>query len=227
MTELQSGPYTRSQRLGERLRQARQIKDQTPAACASAAGLELGAYLAYEAGEASPSLPELELLAYFLEVPLDCLRGERPLPEASSHGRLAAAPGTLTELRQRIIGLQVRQARHAARVALPDLAAFLDVSPEQMAAYELGQWPIPLPTLEAIAGRLGLPVDHFSEREGPVGQWDSAQRAAERLEALPPELRDFIAHPASEDYLRLAQRLSQMPVGQLRLIAESLLEITL
>jgi hypothetical protein len=78
-----------------------------------------------------------------------------------------------------------------------------------------------------VAGRLGLPVDHFLEREGPVGQWESAQRAADRLHELPPELRDFIAHPASEDYLRLAQRLSQMPVGQLRLIAESLLEITL
>jgi hypothetical protein len=91
----------------------------------------------------------------------------------------------------------------------------------------LGQQPVPLPLLEAMAGRLGLPVEHFFEAEGPVGEWDSLRRASERLKHLPPELREFISQPGNEDYLRLAHRLSQLPVGQLRAIAESLLEITL
>lgn len=227
MTDHPSGPPGRGQRLGALLKDARQVKDQTPAACANAAGIEPSAYQAYEAGEASPSLPELELLAYFLDVPLPYFLGDRPLSEQRANGHHPPPAADLAALRHRIIGLQVRQARHAARLALPDLAAHLHLSPEQLAAYELGQWPIPLPELEAIAARLGVPVEHFFETEGPVGQWDSARRATERLQQLPPELRDFISQPANEDYLRLAQRLSQMPVGQLRGIAEALLEITL
>ena len=227
MTEHNSGQFTRGQRLGQLLQEARQVKDQSPAACAGAAGAELAAYQAYEAGEASPSLPELELLAYFLDVPLTYFWGERALSEIATNGHKPAPAEALAGLRHRIIGLQVRQARHAARVALPELAAHLSIAPEQLAAYELGQWPIPLPELEAIAGKLGLPVEHFFEAEGPIGEWDSQRRAADRLKQLPPDLREFITQPANEDYLRLAHKLSQMPPGQLRAIAESLLEITL
>lgn len=227
MTEHNSGLFARSQRLGLLLQDARQVKDQSAAACAGAAGTELATYQAYEAGESSPSLPELELLAYFLDVPLTYFWGERSLSEFATNGHKPAPPEALAGLRHRIIGLQVRQARHAARLALPDLAAHLGVPPERLAAYELGQWPIPLPELEAIAGKLGLPVEHFFEAEGPVGEWDSLRRAADRVRQLPPELREFISQPANEDYLRLAHKLSQMPVGQLRAIAESLLEITL
>ena len=59
-----------------------------------------------------------------------------------------------------------------------------------------------------------------------MGDWESAHVAAERFRQLTPDLRAFIAQPANEGYLRLAQRLSQMPTDQLRSLAESLLEIT-
>ena len=227
MTEHNPSLLARGQRLGVLLRDARQVKDQTPAACAGAMGIQADEYQAYENGEASPSLPELELLAYFLDVPLAYFWGERVLSELATNGHKPEPSGELAGLRHRIIGLQVRQARHAARLALPELAAQLGISPEQLAAYELGQWPIPLPELEALSSRLNLAVEHFLEVEGPLGEWDSLQRASERLRQLPPDLRDFVSQPANEDYLRLAQKLSQMPVGQLRAIAESLLEITL
>lgn len=227
MTEHNPSLLVRGKIIGVLLKDARQVKDQTPAACASAAGIETAAYQAYEAGEASPSLPELELLAYFLEVPLNYFWGERVLSELRANGHKPPPAGELATLRHRIVGAQVRQARHAARLPLPDLAAHLGLSPEQLAAYELGQWPIPLPELETIAARLGLGVEHFFEAEGPIGEWDSVQRASARLSQISPDLRAFISQPGNEDYLRLAQKLSQMPVAQLRGIAESLLEITL
>ncbi len=227
MTEHNPSLLVRGKILGVLLKDARQVKDQTPVACAGAAGTDTATYQAYETGQASPSLPELELLAYFLDVPLTYFWGERVLSEISANGHKPPPADELAGLRHRIIGAQVRQARHAIRLPLPDLAAHLGISPEQLAAYELGQWPIPLPELETIAARLGLTVEHFFEAEGPVGEWDSVQRATERLRRLAPDLREFISQPANEDYLRLAQKLSQMPVGQLREIAESLLEITL
>jgi hypothetical protein len=43
---------------------------------------------------------------------------------------------------------------------------------------------------------------------------------------LPPDLRDFVTQPMNEHYVRLAQRLSQMPTDHLRAIATGLLDIT-
>jgi transcriptional regulator with XRE-family HTH domain len=227
MTQDNPSLLVRGKMLGVLLRDARQVRNQTRAACADAAGIDPATYEAFETGATSPSLPELELLAYFLDVPLSYFWAERVLSEQSANGHQAVPAEALAELRHRIIGAQVRQARHAAGLALPDLAARLGVSPEQLAAHELGQWPIPLPALEDLAARLNLAVDHFFEAEGPVGERDSLLRASARLRELPSDLREFVSQPANEDYLRLAQKLSQMPLGQLRAIAESLLEITL
>ncbi len=227
MTQDNPSLLERGQRLGALLREARQSKDQTPAACAAAMGTEPAAYQAYESGDSSPSLPELELLAYFLDLPLTYFWGSPNLSGLATNGHKPAPSAEVATLRHRIIGLKVRQARHAAGLSLPGLAAHQGVSPEQLAAYELGQWPIPLPELEAIAARLGLPVQHFFEAEGPLGEWDSQLRASARLRQLPPDLRDFVSQPVNEPYLRLAQKLSRMSANELRDIAESLLEITL
>jgi hypothetical protein len=59
-----------------------------------------------------------------------------------------------------------------------------------------------------------------------VGEWESARRLFEHFKTLSPELRAFVVNPVNEPYLRLAQRLSQMPAEQLRSIAAGLLEIT-
>ncbi len=226
MSEDNVGLSMRGKMLGVLMRDARQARGQSPEACAAAIGAEPEAYAAFERGEASPSLPELELFAYFLDVPLAHFWGERVLataPEAGDH-QLPAADVTL--LRNRIIGLQLRQAREASGLSVEALAAAAGLPAEHLAAYEWGQWAVPLPTLEALANRLGLPVDHFFAAEGPVGDWDTLHRAAERVRQLPPDLRDFLSRPANESYLRLAHRLSQLSVDRLRGIAESLLEIT-
>lgn len=227
MTEQNMGLAARAQRLGELLKDARQVKGQTPEACAACLGCDVADYLSFEDGSSSPSLPELEVLAYFLNVPLSYFWGERALSEQPSNGHQPPPVDELTSLRDRMIGAQIRQARYAAHVALPDLAATLGVPPEQLAAYEVGQWPVPLPELERAAGRLGLPLSHFFEATGQVGEWHSQQRAADRLRQLPAELREFVSQPVNEPYLRLAHRLSLLPADRLRGIAESILEITL
>ena len=43
---------------------------------------------------------------------------------------------------------------------------------------------------------------------------------------MPAEIRDFALKPINQSYLELAMKLSKMPAGQLRVIAEGLLEIT-
>jgi len=226
MTEANPAQTVRSKIVGVLIKDARQVRGQSLEACAAAAGSTPEALAAFELGQSSPSLPELEMLAYALDLPLSYFWGDKVLSEQPAPERAALPAADVAALRQRIIGALLRQARQSARLELAEAAQSVGLTPARLSAYELGQDPIPLPELEALAARLGVPMDHFLEEQGPVGEWDSTRRAFERFSQLPPELREFVSRPMNEGYLRLAQRLSQMPAGELRGIAASLLEIT-
>jgi transcriptional regulator with XRE-family HTH domain len=226
MSDPNAARSVRSKIIGVLIRDARQVREQSVEACAAAAGCPAEALQAFESGQASPSLPELEMLAYALDVPLSYFWGDTVLSEQRQPDRRALPAAEVAALRQRIVGTLLRQARQKARLEAGNAAESVGITPAQLTAYELGQRPVPLPELEALAARLGVPIEHFLEAQGPVGEWDSTQRAFERFRQLPPELREFVSRPMNESYLRLAQRLSQLPAGELRGIAASLLDIT-
>jgi transcriptional regulator with XRE-family HTH domain len=213
--------------LGVLMRDARLARGKTAADCAGAMARSPGDYEAFELGEASPSLPELELLAYSLDVPLAYFWRDRT---RAAHGEPAdrgpVPAGDLAALRHRIIGVLVRQARLAAGQTPESLAEAAGVSTGWLLEAELGQQAIPVQTLEQIAARLGVGPEYFLEAHGSVGEWESAERAAERVRSLPPELREFVSRPANEPYLNLALALSQVSNSRLRAIAEALLDIS-
>lgn len=212
--------------VGALMQDARTVRAQSVEACATALGLTPEQYAQYEAGQGAPSLPELELLAYFFDLPVSYFWGDQPLSSQPAESRPALPAADIAALRHRIIGIQLRQARLAASLTAEALAAELNVTPAALAAYETAGDGVPLPVLTAAAARLGLPLEHFVEPRGPVGEWDVTQRAIERIRQLPPELREFVSQPVNENFLRLAWQLSAMPVDKLRGIAASLLEIT-
>jgi hypothetical protein len=94
-------------------------------------------------------------------------------------------------------------------------------------AYELGEQPVPVPDLDAIAFALRSTVKDFQDQHGPVGAWLAQQNALKGFEGLSPEMQAFISKPINRPYLELAQRLSDLSVEKLRSVAEVLLEITL
>jgi transcriptional regulator with XRE-family HTH domain len=205
---------------------ARLVRGQSPEACALAIGCSLAEYDAFEAGVASPSLPALEMLAYFLDVPVSYFWGHRALSEQPPAPRPPLPALDLAALRNRIIGIQLRQARQALHLSLEAVAAEANLPAQTLADYEAGRAAVPFGSLVALAERLHLPLEHFVEARGPAGEWDTTLRAVERVRQLPPELREFVSRPVNESYLRLARQLSELPADKLRTIAASLLEIT-
>lgn len=216
----------RTKKLGALLRDARLSVGKSPEDCARILGLSSAAYTAYELGEQSPSLPELELLAYFLDIPLDHFWGDVSRAESGSAAeKLDRA--RLLALRQRMIGARLREARLAEGLNLEEAALAAGLGADQLAAYELGKEAVPLPVLETLGELLKQPVRAFQDQAGPVGIWSARQRAVKGFQQLSPELQAFVARPVNRPYLELAQRLSEMSVERLRAVAEGLLEITL
>ncbi len=216
----------RMKKLGVLLRDARLASGHSRKALAEALGISSSQLAAYERGDKAPSLPELEALAYHLRLPLEHFWGGEMLSETLA-AREPVDLGRLVALRQRIVGVTLRQYREAAGLTLVDVARQADIPVRRLRAYELGERPVPLPELETLAEVLGVSVQVFMDTEGPIGQWLAEQRQVADFLELPAELRAFVSRPVNRPYLELAQRLSEMSVEKLRAVAEGLLEITL
>ncbi|MBN1889092.1 MAG: transcriptional regulator, partial [Thermoflexales bacterium] len=210
----------RNKILGVLIRGARLKSGRTLEECAAAVGIKPGLLAAYEEGRKEVSLPEVELLAYFLDKPVTSFWGDG---EAVIEPEPAPPPERVVALRQRIIGILLRQARRKARKQLQDLAAMLGCSSRMVGKYERGERPIPLAHLELLSEHLGVPMSYFlDEGIGTLGERELDDRLYDQFRRLPDELRSFVVQPINESYLRVAHRLAEMPAGELRSIAEGI-----
>jgi transcriptional regulator with XRE-family HTH domain len=217
----------RTKRLGLLLKDARIAFNKNVEECAAAMGVPPSQYETYERGDSSPSLPEVEMLAYFLKIPLEHFWGEELISQASHQGNRGFNIENLIFLRQRMIGVQLKQARLEAGLSVEKAAEEASLEVERLEAYERGEAAIPLPELERLSASLHRPVRDFHDRYGPVGVWAMEQRALQGIREMPSDLQAFVSMPINRPYLELAQRLSEMSVDKLRGVAEGLLEITL
>lgn len=209
--------------LGAMLRQARQAAGKSVRDVAELIGTPAAKIAAYERGSKAISLPELEIVAYSLNIPL------RRFLDARSGALEDVKPvdaASVLPLRQRMIGALIRSDREQMGLSIRDLAKATGLPSGRIASYERGERPIPMPELDLIASALGRVLEDFLETQGPIGEWEASQRASERLREIPADVREFLSQPGNLPYLRLAKRLSEVSVERLRGLAEGLLDIT-
>lgn len=204
----------------------REASGYTPAQCARRAGLSLKRLLDCEAGQAELSLPELEALALVLGCSVQALVDEyHPLPNIGD--ALTDALPQWVHLRARIIGARLKQARLSRGESTKAVAAAVGITSAALNRYELGQ-PIPLLTLERLLQHYELPLDAVLDiGVGPIGEQQLRLAQHERFDALDAELRAFVCAPESLPFLRLAQRLSRLPLEEWRAIAEAIGKLVL
>jgi transcriptional regulator with XRE-family HTH domain len=215
----------KAKKLGVLIRDARQKNGKSLDDCAHSMGITNDDYIAIELGERPPSLPELEILAYHLKIPLEHFRGNEIL--GSNGYENSFEPEDIKQIRQNAIGGLVRKSRLEANLSAEELGEKAGIAAETLQSYEQGDLAIPLPELETIAQLLNNSIEYYEDKESQVGNWFAEQMNVKEFLSLPKELQDFISMPVNRPYLELAIRLSELKVERLRSLAESLLEITL
>lgn len=221
-----SAMILRAKKLGVLIQDSRLAAGKSVAECSEAIGVTPSDFTAYEYGDKSPSLPELEVLAFYLDIPLNHFWGKRSISEEAK-SKQDFDQKQLVSLRQRMVGTLISQARTEANLSVDELAERVDLTGSQLESFEFGQTPIPLPLLETLSAELDLPIDDLRDKQGPVGDWAARRHAIQDFLDMPHELRGFVAKPVNRPYLELAKQLSEMPVESLRSIGEGILEITL
>ncbi len=224
--ETPSQTTLRTKKLGVLIRAARLAARRSPEECAKALGVTKRTLRRYEEGERAPSLPEIEILAYFLKTPIEHFWAKASLSDEKSSAEPLDLP-QLIQLRQRMIGALLRQERTAADMSVKSLAKTTGISGARIKAYELGRRPIPVPELEALLAGLSGRMDVFFDHGGPIGEWMVEQRSVQQFLELPKEMQAFVSQPINRPYMELAVKLSGMSSENLRSVAEGLLDITL
>jgi transcriptional regulator with XRE-family HTH domain len=215
----------RNKKLGLLIFDARKASRREIAECANAIGVSLEQFAQFENGSTPPSLPQLELLALFFNLPIEHFWGKRVISEVGNP-QVLQEKDRLILLRNRVIGTNLRLARNNANLSLEEMAEKTGIAPDQINRYELGETPIPVTELELIANTLNTAVEKFYDEHGPIGKWRVQQGSLQKFYDLPPEMQQFVAKPVNRPYLELAMRLSELSVEKLRAVAEVLLEIT-
>ncbi|HSG14951.1 MAG TPA: helix-turn-helix transcriptional regulator [Anaerolineae bacterium] len=212
----------RARFLGNLICEARESASASAEECAQVLGMPVEAYIQAEEGQALLDLPQLEVLAMYLDLPMayfwDGTQSEKS--QTVDYGQYMA-------LRQRIIGVTLQQARVDAGRSVQQLADEAGLTTEQIEAYEKGAEPIPYLQLELLADVLAASLNDFTvEKHGPLGKHEQVLARRQRFNSLPDDVQAFVVEPGNLSYLQTAMRLSAMDVDQLRGIAEGILDIT-
>ncbi len=197
--------------LGALIRKFRQDAALSPADCAEGLQLAPQDIEAWELGEASPGLPQVELL--------DALFSGRGGDRWNGDGEAFARDEFLL-LRQRVIGLRLRRARQENDLDLRALSERAGLDPATVERYELGELRIPMSKLAILAGALDLDPRLLAEqspaqaREDESGGEDDGARVG-------------VAADADEDraFIRLAMAFRGIERDDLHRIAEALFGI--
>jgi transcriptional regulator with XRE-family HTH domain len=213
----------RAKMLGAMLREARTSARMSLKEMGSLINTTSGMISSYEHGRRGISLPELELLAYHLDIPIQYFTSDSP-PKSSRS--IEFDPSTVISLRQRMIGALLRQRRNELEMSISAVAEATGLSSRRISTYERGERPIPLPELKTLASVLGQSVEEYFDPEGPIGEWMAGKAAFEKFMLLPAELREFLGKPGNEPYLELAKQLSEISIERLRSLADALTDLT-
>lgn len=216
----------RARMIGVLLRDARQNAERSIEQCAAVLRVTPAQFEAWEYGDDTPSLPQLELAAYFLGVPISHFWGATTYEnERVDHDDSAQIE--YQAIRDRMIGVLLRQAREELRMSLDDLSAASGLPAERIEQYELGELPLPMHELSALASKLRKTMRYFLETSSYIGDFLALREEWQHFAEMPEELRRFAANPLHVGFIEIAMQLSQMPTDRLRRVGESILNITM
>ncbi|MDH5605587.1 MAG: helix-turn-helix domain-containing protein [Anaerolineae bacterium] len=216
----------RAKKLGILIRDARINAGKTKKETGAVIGVSSSSMNSIETGLKSPSLPELELLAYYLGVPLEHFWQDEIRSGSSSLLENMHVEHAL-RLRNKFIGNILQKTREQKNMTFKELSEAVGIPGGRLKKYETGESAVPIPEMELLCNLLEIPLTSFTDPDTDIGYWVMEQRSIQDFLELPIEVQEFVSKPINKPYLELAQRMSGLDSENLRSVAETLLDITI
>jgi len=208
----------------EQIKQVRTRKQQSIHNCAMILDISKVNYLKFENGEKPLSLPEIELLATYLGIPLQNLFDEGPVKDDSLIILQDEVQPQYRNLRQKMIRAKMNAEKANKGLSLEDLHQETGIPLESLKFYENGDLPIPIHHLIKISKVLSLPMDAFFNQEIMAESRASQQKSPPNWQQEYPESDDEKRISAGEAHSPLEIAISMLPIEDQAAMAKSLLE---
>ena len=212
-------------KLGIMIKNSRTVKNRSVDDCAKVLGIEPKVFEQFETGQQTPTLPQLEILAFYLDVPIQLYFTSQLQEQRQVFDDSEELQKFLT-VRRKSIATRLKSQREQKELSIAQMIANTTLDEKQYREMEEGQQPISLTNLQAFMYPLNCSLKEFYAEKGKIGEKYRQTRTQKALENVPNELQQFMMNPSNEPYLRLAMHLSSLSAERLRSIAEGLLEIT-
>ncbi len=193
--------------------------------CARILGTSKTRYLAFEQGEESLTLPEIEILALYFGIPvMDCLQGQT---NSCLRFSLLAEDkrSAYIQLREKWIRSRLVLETENNNIKLDELAEVLDIPADTLNGYKNGASSIPLNHLQIICTHFHLSLhDLFPELD--LDEFEEQQPVRQAAGQWNPEFpQDEVAGNANEAlYNQLLTALKEMPEEDQAQAAKALLQ---
>ena len=213
----------RARILGVLIRQNRLAASRSIEECAKYLQVQAREVEAWEYGDQVPSLPQLELLAQCLKVPVSQFwQGSAPETTAPSK----VPQDQFVALRQRLVGGLLRAARESKNLSIEQLGRATSLDADIVEQYESGARIVPMNHLLALANAVERNVDYFLETE-ELSQ-DNLQQDSNDLQLgeADRESAQMTLDQKTQGIIKLAMAFSHIPSEELHRIADALLAIS-
>lgn len=221
--ELSEVQLIRSKILGVQIRLSRQETGRTLEDCASKLQVSEEQFSAWEYGNEVPSVPKLELLARYLDVPVSQFWQENAsdstLKPGTEHDEFVA-------LRQRLVGGLLRAARQAKQLTVEQLGDLVPLDVALIRQYEYGERRIPVDQLSVLARVLDRDLNFFLEDDEVYVAALQAPASTQVDQDLPEVLRQYSTDDKTLGLVKLAVAFSHIRSEELDQIAHALLAIS-
>jgi len=203
----------------KRIQQIRKSRQRSIHDCAILLDISREDYLNFEEGSALLTLPEMELLASFFNVPLSSFFDESIIESTPLSALPREARSSYKDLRHKMIQVKLILLRDEADISLEFLQEKTGISYEDLDSYDSGNKPIPFDHLNRICTCLGQPVKTFFSEEPDIVKNPEDSRPQQKWQPEYPE-RD---NPSEDPYELLVNALKQTPKEDQARIARELL----
>ena len=178
---------SQADKLGRLIHDARKRKRSSIAECSIALGIDPKVMEEMEEGQRVPSLPEVEVLAMYLDVPMDYFWGGAQLQTEAQTDFVKHMA-----LRHVIIGTTLLQYRDSKEMTLEELADEVGISQEVLGGYETGQ-PVSFLDLAIIVRALDRTIMDLTDDDyGPLAQHENEIAQKQKFDDLPIETLNYL-----------------------------------
>ncbi|NMB63035.1 MAG: helix-turn-helix domain-containing protein [Chloroflexi bacterium] len=209
--------------IAHNLGQARAACGKSLKSCAVALGISTARYKKYEDGDLIPTLPELETISFYLQIPFTSLLTDNASKTTPPSQNVETDNlNHLLQIRNSVIGTLLQIEREKKGATYKEISEQCEIPIARLKRYESGLQGIPLSELLKIARVLSIDPAIFFDENSPVSIWQEQQNRITAFKQLPDDIKDFIAEPSNRPYLVLAQNLKTMSTADLTTLAEAI-----